>query len=111
MTAGPARPPAGLGASGRAFWRRVVDDCELAPPLLTLLEVCCQALDRLAEARAAIKRDGPYQVTKGGALRPHPALRVEADSRIAFYRGQRELGINVADADESRPPRLGGARL
>lgn len=101
--AGKPRPPAGLGPAGRRFWSAVLVEFELTAAQLEVLRVTCECLDRLAEARATVERDGAYLPMKAGGFRPHPALAVERDSRIGFLRGQRELGITAVDPDESRP--------
>ncbi len=70
---------------------------------LALLERACEALGRLVEARDAIARDGAYVEGRFG-VRAHPALAVEAQSRIAFARIVRELGLDLVAPAASRPP-------
>ena len=101
----PALPgaPRHLSTESRRLWRTVVAEYELAGHHLALLERACEALDRLKEARAAIKADGAYVPGRFG-VRAHPALAVEATSRIAFARIVRELGLDIDAPAVSRPP-------
>lgn len=94
--------PRHLTASARAFWRSVVGEYELEVHHLAILQAACEARDRLAEARAAIERDGPYVEGRFG-MKAHPALAIERDSRTAMLRALRELGLDL-EAPISRPP-------
>jgi phage terminase small subunit len=64
----------------------------------------CEALDRGEEARNAVKSDGTYLRDRFGQLKPHPALAVERDARVAVARLARELNLEPP-APEARPPR------
>ncbi|MEO8625622.1 MAG: P27 family phage terminase small subunit [Candidatus Limnocylindrales bacterium] len=87
------RPPAHLSARGRALWQRVVAEFVLEPHHLAILGAACEAQDRMAEARAAVKRDGAYVDGRFG-LKAHPALAVERDSRLALVRCLGALGLD-----------------
>lgn len=100
--------PAHLRADTREWWQQVERDYELEPHHLKLLTLAAEALDRAAQAREAVAKDGAYLPGRyAGSMRPHPALAVERDSRLAFARLVRELGLD-ADVKESRPPRIAG---
>jgi P27 family predicted phage terminase small subunit len=98
----PPRAPGHLSTESRDLWRRIVADYELERHHLAILERACEALDRLRECQAAIAREG---ITVEGRFgpRPHPAAPIEAQSRIAFLRAVRELGLDL-EAPISRPP-------
>lgn len=74
----PAPPPKGLGADGRALWKRIhqIADCEDGAEQVLLR--LCRVADRLAEVAAILDRDG--LVSSGGAgklARKHPLVDLE----------------------------------
>ena len=71
-----------------------------------LLIKACEAHDRGEQAKALLNRDGLVTTTKAGEVRPHPCVAVERDSRTAFARLLRELGLSDDVGNDSRPPRL-----
>lgn len=84
------------------MWRATVAIYQLEARHETILMVALEALDRMREAQAAVTRDGAYVEGRFG-MKSHPALAVERDSRIAFLRAQRELGLDL-ETPASRPP-------
>jgi hypothetical protein len=70
---------------------------------LAVLTTALEAFDRMREAQEAIRRDGAYTEGRFG-LKAHPGLAVERDSRTAFLRAQRELGLDLEAPPTSRPP-------
>jgi P27 family predicted phage terminase small subunit len=86
--------PAHLSAEARAIWRSVLADYELEKRHEAVLLIALEAFDRMREAQAAIAADGAY-ITGRFGKKAHPALAVERDSRIAFLRAQRELGLDL----------------
>jgi phage terminase small subunit len=94
--------PRHLSPESKRLWRETTRVYELEARHLTILCVALEALDRLREAQAAIARDG---LTSEGRFGPkaHPAIAIERDSRIAFLRATRELGLDLETA-ASRPP-------
>lgn len=107
MTGRP-KPPAHLSQATRKWWRLIVDEYELGPHHLRVLQAACEAWDRQQEARERLAADGAYITDRFGQLRPHPALAVERDSRIAFIRAVRELALDDSEPEPPRPPRIGG---
>jgi hypothetical protein len=85
----------------------VVQDYELEPHRLRLLQLAGEAWDRSQQAREVLNDAGlTYQNRFGDpVLRPEAA--VERDSRLAFARLIRELDLDVEPPPErSRPPAL-----
>jgi phage terminase small subunit len=100
-------PPAHLAKPTAAWWKAVVADYELEPHHVRLLTLAAEAFDRGEQARRAIARDGAYFNNRFGDRKPHPALGVERDSRLAFARLLRELDLDGAPLPDPRPPRRG----
>ena len=95
--------PAHLSAEGRKLWREVQRSYTLEPHHVQILTRACEALDRLRQAQRAIAADG---ITVEGRFGPkaHPAIAIERDSRTAFLRALRELGLDLDAPATSRPP-------
>lgn len=72
---------------------------------MKVLQAAAEAWDRLQEARERLRADGSYVSDRYGALKAHPALAVERDSRIAFARLVRELDLDGEPAPDPRMPR------
>ncbi|MCC6228522.1 MAG: P27 family phage terminase small subunit [Phycisphaerales bacterium] len=100
-------PPAHLRPASSAWFREVVAEFALESHHLHLLALACEALDRAADAREAIARHGAVYVDRYGQPRARPEVGIERDSRIAFARLLRELGLDVEGPSEApRPPRV-----
>jgi phage terminase small subunit len=91
--------------------RRLFDDVraqwELDVRHLELLRQACDTVDRIAECKALVDRDGPIMVDRWGQAKPSPAALLERDLRGLLGRLLRELGLAEVEPD-SRPPRLAG---
>jgi P27 family predicted phage terminase small subunit len=102
------KPPKHLKTQAKALWESVVEDFEIEGPALTVLQACCEAFQRMQEARGAIDRDGALVKNRFGELRPHPALNVERDARAGFLRAWRTLNLETAPPlPPGRPAREG----
>lgn len=101
------KPPRHLRKLTKAWFRSVVESYLLEPHHLKVLTNACEALDRAAEAREAISKDGAYVKNRFGESTKHPALTVERDCWIVFARLLRELDLDVEPPVEAkRPPAL-----
>ncbi|MCC7181171.1 MAG: P27 family phage terminase small subunit [Acidobacteria bacterium] len=108
-TASTPTPPRHLSAPSRAWWKAIVRDYALADHQLRTLTAACEAWDRKDQARDVLTAEGLTFTTKHGEKRPHPAVAIERDARVAFLRAVRELALEGGDEPEdSRPPRLRG---
>src|SRR5262245_48261350 len=68
----------------------------------------CTAWDRAEEAREILARDGIVIGGRKAAVRPHPAVAIERDARIAFARLVAQLNL---DGEPSEPdPNVRAAR-
>lgn len=97
------KPPKHLKTATRRWWASIVEEYVLEPHHLRLLTAASEAWDRMLDARAALKRHGLTYEDRHGAPRPRPEVAIERDSRIAFARMLREVGL---DRGESRPAGL-----
>lgn len=89
----PKEPPPHLSPSTKRFWRHVTAEYDCTPADLRVLQVTCEAWDRLAEARLILGREGVVYVDRFGAPRKHPAVAIEENARIQFLRAIRQLGL------------------
>ena len=106
MTDKTPRAPAHLRPTTRTWWRTIATSWELEDHHLRLLTLAGEALDRAAEAREAIERDGAYFAVDGSAPRKHPAIGVERDAMVTHARLMRELDLDGAPQPDVRPPRI-----
>lgn len=102
-------PPSHLVAATADWWRLVVAEYELESHHLRLLQAACEAWDRSQQAREAMAVNGTTYNDRFGCPRSRPEVAIERDSRVAFARLVRELGLDIAPPD-SRPNRRGGQR-
>jgi len=100
------QPPKHLRADTAAWFATVVADFDLEPHHLKLLVKAGEAWDRSEQAREAIAKLGMTYEDRFGSPRSRPEIAIERDSRLAFARLVRELGLDVAPPAESRPNAL-----
>lgn len=106
----PRRAPAGLGARGRAFWRRTVGEYELTPAEAELLVEVCRVLDTCADLAEAIRADGTTVAGSKGQPRVHPAIAELRAQRLALGRLLGQLGLEDDDGAALPTPRSVRAR-
>ena len=105
-------PPDHLSPKASAWWSEVTRDYALEPHHLHLLQAACEAMDRMAQARAELAAHGSLTFAdKNGAIKAHPAEAIERNARIGFARLVRELDLDAgATAETKRPPALASNR-
>ncbi|MCK1445867.1 hypothetical protein IVB34_22085 [Bradyrhizobium sp. 2] len=100
------RPPAHLEPATKKWWRAVVEDFDLEPHHLRLLQLAAEAWDSAQSARAVIQTEGMTYVDRFGCPKPRPEVAIERDSRIGFARLLRELALDGVNGPEApRAPR------
>jgi hypothetical protein len=105
----PAKwPPEHLRPETRAWCSSVDADYELEDHHRRLLVLAGESWDRSAQAREEIDQAGPYYVDRFGSPKPHPALTVERDCRLAFARLVKALELDAAEPLRRPVPKLGG---
>ena len=90
------KPPAHLSPEMRRWWSAVVAEFVIEDHILPVLTVAGEAFDRCQQARRIVDAEGLQQVDRFGQARPHGMLAVERDSRLAFDRMVRGLGLEGA---------------
>jgi phage terminase small subunit len=89
--------------------RRVEETFDLEEHQKRYLLFAAHALDRAANARAMIERDGEViQLKASGLPRPNPAVAIERDAITTFHRMVKALGLDI-DGRETLLP-IPGAR-
>jgi phage terminase small subunit len=101
-------PPPHLATTTAAWWKAVVEDYQLEPHHLRLLQLAGEAWDRCSQARMALEESGLTYQNRFGDPVLRPEVAVERDSRLAFARLLRELDLDVEPPGDarSRPPAL-----
>jgi hypothetical protein len=94
-----------VSASSRRLWRHVTSVYDLREDELRILEEAVRALDRAAEARDQLCKDGLIIPGRFGP-RAHPAQAIENSAALRAAKLLRQLGL--ADAEiVSKAPSLG----
>jgi P27 family predicted phage terminase small subunit len=88
-------PPSYVSADMKAWWREVTGRYRLVEHQLKLLEAACSAWDRMTAARKEVEAEGLSYRDSKNHRRPNPAVAIERDSRIAFARLVREMGLST----------------
>jgi phage terminase small subunit len=99
-------PPKHLRAETAAWFKHLVGEYDFESHHIRLLTKACEAFDRSEQAREAIAKYGMTYLDRFNAPRARPECAIERDSRLAFARLVRELGIDVAQPADTRPPAL-----
>ena len=97
-----------MTAATRRWYEQVSAEFELESHHLRLLQLAGETWDRLRQASAVLDKTGLVFTDRHGSQRPRPEVKIEHDCKTLFARLLRELGLDVRDPDEPRPPRLGG---
>lgn len=100
--------PRHLRAATRRWWESVTVEYHLEPHHTRLLTLAAEAWDRCSEAREILHAEGLTFEDRFGQPKARPEVAIERDSRIAFARLVRELALDVAEPEESRPPAIRG---
>ena len=108
MTQKAPTAPTHLRAETRRWWSSVAADFELDPHHIRLLTLASESWDRGQQAREALEVAGIVFADRFGQPKARPEVAIERDSRIAFARLLRELGLDAEQAVESRPPSVVG---
>ena len=101
------QPPDHLRPATRKWFASVVENYELEPHHLRLLQLAGEAWDRSEQAREALAEHGLTFTDRFDCPRARPEVAIERNSRIAFARLLRELDLDVEPPPQpSRGPAL-----
>lgn len=91
--------PDHLSATARAWVQSILETAgaDASESERLLLVKAAEAFDRSETARRRIERDGIVIEDRFGQKRPHPAVKIEQDSRSAFARICAQLGLDGVD--------------
>jgi phage terminase small subunit len=103
--------PKHLQPATRRWGEGVLADYALESHHFRLLVLACEAWDRKEQARAALAQHGVTYVDRFGQPRSRPEVAIERDARLAFARLVRELGLDVQEPHEARPPAIRGSAI
>jgi phage terminase small subunit len=98
------KAPQHLQPDTAAWFEAVCRDYVLEPHHIRLLTLAAEAWDRHVEARERLFLHGPTYLDRFEQPHARPEIAIERDSRIAFCRCVRELGLDYEV--ENRPPSL-----
>jgi phage terminase small subunit len=88
----------------RAWVVGLKQDYALEPHHDRLLQLAAEAWDRCQQARQVLATDGLFVESRQG-LKPHPAVAIERDSRLAFARLIAQLSLDDVDGPATDPTR------
>jgi hypothetical protein len=90
--------------------QEVIATWELEQHHVLTLVLAAESWDRATGARKVLDRDGTVFLDRFGQPKPRPEVQIEQASKVVFARLVRELALDVAAPDESRPPGLVGRK-
>lgn len=100
----PPRPPRGLSAEARRWWRRIVTAYDMSDEGgQLLLQTALEAFDRMRRCQAGIRRDGETVLDRFEQKKPNPLLAAERDSRAQMLMALRQLNLDVTPEQGGRP--------
>ena len=98
--------PKELKAAGKKYWLQSQSEIPMTEAHdLERLLMACKCLDDLAEIEARVEKDGMFTVNRYGQTVEHPGIKMVRDTRLLFVKIIRELGLDLVQPDDSRPPR------
>jgi P27 family predicted phage terminase small subunit len=97
------KPPKHLRVATSQWWNEVVGEYALDSHHIRLLTKACEAFDRSEQAREALLKHGLTFEDRFGSPHARPECAIERDSRLAFARLVREIGLDVSPPSDSRP--------
>lgn len=104
------KPPIHLSPTMKVWYVSVYQNYRLESHHEKLLLLACQTFDRAEQARKALAEHGMVYMDRFGCPRNRPEVAIERDSRLAYARLVRELGLDLAEPEMARPNIRSGIR-
>jgi P27 family predicted phage terminase small subunit len=102
------RAPKHLSKEAKKIWRALIFEYNIEDIAgLKILRVALEAFDRAQSAREKIDLEGMTIKDRFLALKPHPLIACERDSRAAFLSGLKALNLDLEPLRDG-PGRPGG---
>ena len=90
------KAPKNLSKESKCLWKTIVTEYNFTDSGgLTLLQTALEALDRLREAQAILKKTGLLVRDRFSQIRVNPVTIVERDSRSQFLHAMRMLNLDL----------------
>jgi len=90
------KPPRHLKAAGKALWNDIVHQYRIADGAgLVLVTTAAEALDRIREAQAAIRKHGALVADRYGGVKQNPACFLERDAQAGMLSALRALNLDL----------------
>ena len=104
------KPPTYIKGAARKWWLSMIDSYSFTgdPAGLSLLNAAALQLARADEAREQISKDGVCIPDRFGQTKEHPSLVTERAALNLFRLLTREMGLEPADSEKTRLPRIAG---
>lgn len=105
------RPPVGLQARGRRFWKDTLEAYELTDGELSLLAEVCRTMDTLDELARIVAAEGATTTGSQGQKVVHPAVAEARQQRLALHRLLAALALPDEDGRIVKGARTYAGRL
>ena len=102
--------PTHLSPASKTWVKGILADYELESHHIRLLIGAAELWDRSQAARKTINSKGAVYTDRWGQPKARPEVSIERESKIAFTRMLRELGLDITEAEATRPPIVKGVR-
>ena len=98
------KAPEHLTIEAKRLFRAVMEEYDLTPAEVKILQTTMEALDRATAARQRIDAEGLTLPDRFGQPKPHPLLTTERDARSQFLTGMRQLNLEGGSDEPARAP-------
>jgi phage terminase small subunit len=105
------KPPKHLRAATSLWFAEVIAEYDLESHHIRLLTKACESWDRSEQAREGLLKHGLTFADRFGSPHARPEIAIERDSRLAFARLIREIGLDVSPPTDTRPNSLPANRV
>ena len=100
--------PKKLSVEARGLWQKIATEYQIEDQGgIAVLQVACEALDRLRAAQAGIKKDGMTFIDRFKQVRINPLCSVERDARAQYLQALKSLNLALEPLKD-KPGRPGG---